>query len=274
MKPMETIKIDGRSMAYRDEGEGPVLLFGHSYLWDSKMWSAQVDALSMHYRCIVPDLWAHGASQTLEGSSYSIEALAQDHLHLLDALGIAKAAVVGLSVGGMWATELALTHPERVAGLVLANTFVGAEPEARRARYFAMLETVEKMQAVPATLIDALMPLFFSPDAIAYDMPALKDFRESLAEWPEDKVSGMVAIGRGIFARDNALPRLSGLACPLLILAGQHDVSRPAEESAQMADCVPGARLKILNSGHISAVEQPAAVSEAIRGFLDEVDWL
>ncbi len=61
---MSTFTIDNKSMHFLDKGEGPVLVFGHSYLWDSAMWAPQVDALSQHYRCIVPDLWSHGQSDS------------------------------------------------------------------------------------------------------------------------------------------------------------------------------------------------------------------
>ena len=74
------MEIAGRRMAYLDEGQGPVLLFGHSYLWDSAMWAPQVEALKGSYRCIVPELWGHGDSDSLPEGPCSLETLARDHL--------------------------------------------------------------------------------------------------------------------------------------------------------------------------------------------------
>lgn len=73
------MEIAGRRMAYLDEGQGPVLLFGHSYLWDSAMWAPQIEALKGSYRCIVPELWGHGDSDLLPEGGCTTATLARDH---------------------------------------------------------------------------------------------------------------------------------------------------------------------------------------------------
>ena len=133
------MEIAGRRMAYLDEGQGPVLLFGHSYLWDSAMWAPQVEALKGSYRCIVPELWGHGDSDVLPDGGCTLATLARDHLALLDALGIDECVLVGLSIGGMWGVELARMAPARLKGLVLMDTFVGWEPQIPCERYLGML---------------------------------------------------------------------------------------------------------------------------------------
>jgi pimeloyl-ACP methyl ester carboxylesterase len=70
------MEIAGRRMAYQDEGQGPALLFGHSYLWDSAMWAPQIEALKEHYRCIVPELWGHGDSDVLPEGPCTLATLA------------------------------------------------------------------------------------------------------------------------------------------------------------------------------------------------------
>ncbi len=105
---MPVLTIKGRALYYEDRGEGFPLLFGHSYLWDSGMWEPQVEAFSSHYRCIVPDLWAHGRSDPPPEAPYSLEAIADDHWALAQALGLGRFAIIGLSVGGMWGIHLAL----------------------------------------------------------------------------------------------------------------------------------------------------------------------
>jgi pimeloyl-ACP methyl ester carboxylesterase len=268
------ITIDDRTMHVEDCGNGPAVLFGHSFLWNHTMWAAQRAVLSPFCRCILPDLWSHGDSDRAPGVCYSVDRLAEDYVRLLDHLEIEKVAIVGHSVGGMWGAQLALSHPERVSCLALLNTFVGAEPEAKRERYFGMLDTVEALRTVPAEIVDDIIPLFFSPASIAAELPSIEAFCDALEEWPSDKISGLAAVGRGIFARPDLLPRLAELACPLLVIGGEHDASRPAEESAEMAQVAPDARLKILNCGHLCVIEQHAAVSHALYGFLDELAWV
>jgi len=147
------MEIAGRRMAYLDEGQGPVLLFGHSYLWDSAMWAPQIEALKGRYRCIVPELWGHGDSDVLPDGGCTLATLARDHLALLDALGIEVCVLVGLSIGGMWGVELARMAPDRIKGLVLMDSFVGLEPQITCERYLGMLAMIEQLGTVPAPMM-------------------------------------------------------------------------------------------------------------------------
>lgn len=159
---MPEVVIRGRRMFYEEHGRGFPVLFGHSYLWDARMWEPQVAVLSRAYRCIVPEIWAHGRSDPPPHSPYSVDELAEDMWAFAQALGLSRFAVVGLSVGGMWGMRLALNHPEAVAALVLMDTDAGAEPEESRQRYFAMMAAVEQAGALPPPILEALVPFFFS----------------------------------------------------------------------------------------------------------------
>eukprot|EP01034_Spumella_vulgaris_P020378 gene20378-26109_t len=129
---MPSVIIDGQPLHYVDQGSGPAVLLGQSYLWDQHMWAPQIAALSQQYRVIVPELWGHGESGPLPAQTRTLDDLAHQALALLDHLEIAQVNLVGLSVGGMWAAPLALLAPERVNSLVLMDTYLGAEPEATR----------------------------------------------------------------------------------------------------------------------------------------------
>jgi pimeloyl-ACP methyl ester carboxylesterase len=89
--------------------------------------------------------------------------LARQHLTLLDQLGVERCPIIGLSVGSMWGAELALLAPDRVTALVLMDTSLDAEPDQARKRYFAMLDAVGALGSVPRPVVDAVVPLFFSP---------------------------------------------------------------------------------------------------------------
>jgi len=155
----QQLVIADRKLSYLDVGSGPVLLFGHSYLWDSAMWAPQIATLSAQYRCIVPELWGHGQSDLLPNNCKTLLDIADQMLELMDALEITHFSVVGQSVGAMWGAELVLKAPTRVKTLVMLNSFIGFEPEVTRAKYDGMLDMITAANAIPAPLISAISPL-------------------------------------------------------------------------------------------------------------------
>jgi pimeloyl-ACP methyl ester carboxylesterase len=268
---MPTLSIHGSALSYVERGTGFPVVFGTSYLWDAGMWAPQVEVLSRRYRCLVPELWGHGQSQAIPEVPYSMGRLATDMRAFVDALGIEQFALVGLSVGGMWGTELALDCAGRVRALALMDTFVGPEPPATQARYFAMLDMLKRVGRMPPALVDQVVPLFFAPETLAGN-PALVDrFRHALLGIPSEHMPSIVALGYAIFSRPSLLERLPTLACPTLVVVGRGDRSRPVHEAEMMAKVIPGARLEIIEAaGHISSLEQPDQVNALLDGFLRE----
>ncbi len=268
---MPFITIGGARLFYEDRGEGFPILFGHSYLWSSKMWEPQVEELSRTYRCIVPDLWGHGRSDPLPARPCSIETLAADHRALVNALGIEQFALIGLSVGGMWGTRLALDHPGSVRALVLMDTFVGPEPPEPQKQYLGMLDHVEHAAAIPPRLAETILPLFFSPATFENNPRLVEEFRDSLLAIPPARIPTVVALGRAIFTRQSMLERLCELSMPALMIVGRDDRSRPPHESRAMAEALHGARVDIVpGAGHISSLEQPEVVTTILKTFLRE----
>lgn len=268
---MPVIELKHHRMFYEDVGEGFPVLFGHSYLWDASMWAPQVEALAASYRCIVPELWGHGSSQPppRDGPVYSLEELTEDHAQLVNALGLERFAVVGLSVGGMWGARLAMYLPGRVSGLVVAGSDLAAEPTPSKRRFFQMIDTVARAGALPPPVIEAMCPLFFSDETLAR-RPALADrFRASMAAIPHARLPGILAIGRGIFGRENLTMRLREIDCPTRIIVGEQDRSRPPVESERMAQYIQHTDLHVLHgAGHICNLEAPDQVTALLEDFL------
>jgi pimeloyl-ACP methyl ester carboxylesterase len=264
-----SVDIMGSSMTALDAGEGEVVVLGSSFLWDSEMWRPQIDALSQHYRVVVPHLWGHGGSGAMPPATKDLRDLARQNLQLLDHMGIERFAMVGLSVGGMWGAELALLVPEQVTALALLDTFLGAEPPPSRARYFAVLDAVAAARSLPDAVLDAVVPLFFSPNvqATAPDLPA--NFRARLNEWDRDRlVDAVVPLGRLIFDRRDALADLARLTLPAVVMTGQQDIPRPVAEGRQMATAMGCPFIELPGAGHISSLETPGAVTDHLRAFL------
>jgi len=269
---MPTVEIRGKRLHYLDEGQGPAVLFGHSYLWDHRMWSYQVEALRRRCRCIVPDLWGHGQSAALPTSPCDLASLADDHGRLLEMLGIRDCVLVGLSAGGMWGALLAKQRAKTTRGLVLMDTFLGPEPEENRQRYFAMLDTVAQVGAIPSPLVDAVLPLFLGPRTLADNPVLVADFRRDLAALTPGKIPSVVAIGKALFGRPDHLEMLPSLVMPTLVVVGEHDLSRPVCESENMVARLPNGELTIIHdAGHVSAKEQPKQVNQLLSKFLDRV---
>lgn len=265
---MPITTINNRSLFYRDEGRGPAILFGHSYLWDGSMWQAQIAALSQRFRCMVPDLWGHGQSDPLDEAP-TLESLARDYRQLMQQIQIDRFSVIGLSVGGMWGTQLALDHAESVEKLVLMDTFVGAEPERTRLQYLQMLDTVAQMQHVPDPMITQLLPLFLARQTLQEKPEIARQFTQLLKQMPAEKIATVVALGRSIFNRAERMHRLAELAMPVMIITGEFDIPRPADEARQMAAQIEGAACHIISdAGHISALEQPSQVNTLLTAFL------
>lgn len=268
---MPMITINSRTMYYEDYGRGFPIIFGHSYLWDSSMWQPQVAALAATYRCIVPDLWGHGRSDSPPANPYSVEALAEDMWTFTQALGLEQFAIVGSSVGGIWATHVALAHPEAVAALVLMDTYLGSEPTETHAHHFGMLHTIEQIGTVPAPMQEEIVPFFFSPATIQQAPKMINRFKLDLSSFEVGQVPGIVSIGHGIFSRTSQLHRLPELTAPTMIIVGADDKSRPAHAAQQMADSIPDATLKIIaNAGHVSNLEQPGQVTPLLAEFLKQ----
>lgn len=261
----QSMEIAGRQLAYLDEGQGPVLLFGHSYLWDSAMWAPQVEALKGQYRCIVPELWGHGDSDVLPDGPCSLGTLARGHLALLDALGVEECVLVGLSIGGMWGVELARLAPERLKGLVLMDSFVGWEPQIPCERYLGMLATIEQLGAIPASIIEQLAPLFLRQQPDAALMSA---FKVRLANWPAAKVASLVAVGRAFVSREDRMEWLEEIRVPSLVMTGCEDKVRPVLEGYLMAETLACPFREIPAAGHIATLENPAFVNRALAEFL------
>ena len=266
---MPVAVIDGQPLHYIDQGTGPAVMLGSSYLWGVEMWAPQIEALSQQYRVIVPELWGHGESGQLPAHTRSLDDLARQALALLDHLDIKQVNLVGLSVGGMWGARLALLTSQRVNSLVLMDTYLGAEPEATRQYYFSLFQMIEDAGAIPEPLLDVIAPIFFRP-GIDRQSALYQDFRTSLQAYPRERLlDSIVPLGRLIFSREDVLEQLPRLdADTTQVMCGEFDKPRPQAEAQQMAELIGCSLILIPDAGHISARENPEYVNEALLTFL------
>lgn len=260
---MRHATLSGRMMAYADRGDRPPLLLVHGFPLDHSLWEPQLSVLSAARRVVAPDLAGFGAT---DGPGHeSLDGHADDLAALLDHLGIARAVVNGLSMGGYVAFAFWRRHPERVAALVLTCTRAAADSEAGRAGRYQSIVSIESHGVGP--LADAMVPKLVTPAAAA-------DVRASVDAMVRRQPSRGVADAlRAMAARPDSTPNLAGIRVPTLVVAGADDVIVPAAEAATMAAAIPGAQfVTIPGAGHLANLEEPGAYNAALRAFLERVD--
>lgn len=261
---MEMLSIetqDGIAINVCVEGpEGaPAILFAHSIGCDHRLWDHQAEALSDRYRVIRHDARGHGRSDA-PGGDYAIETLAADALAILDALEIGRVHLCGLSLGGTLGQWLALHAPERLLSLALCDTAArlgtveGWQQRADAARSDGM-----------ASLVDMSMTRFFSEQFRARDPVTVERFRETFLATPAQGFAGCCAVLRDCDFTDD----LRRMDVPTLVLTGREDAPTPPADSAILAAGIPGAKLALLETGHISAVEDPVGFTAALTAHLD-----
>ncbi|WP_394205420.1 alpha/beta fold hydrolase [Shewanella waksmanii] len=266
-----TFELPQGSISYVDIGEGPVLLLGHSFLWDSDMWWPQIASLSQHYRCIVPDLWGHGLSTTLPKETQNLTDIAREYLLLMDNLNVEHFSVIGLSVGGMWGAELALLAPKRVKTLAMLGCFIGFEPEVSRNKYNQMLDTMSMLQHIPNEMVEQIAPLFFADNCQTQNPQLFDSFKSHLLNYPTESIESVERLGKMIFGRRDLMEDSDKLTLPCLIMNGTEDKPRPIIEGYLMHDAIDGSEfVHIADAGHISTLEQSQFVSQQLHNFLSK----
>ncbi len=241
----------------------PVVVFSNSIGTTLEMWEPQRRALQGRYRILRYDTRGHGRSPVANGLSdappVTIDTLAQDLASLLDALGITRAHIVGLSLGGMVAQAFAATWPHRVHGLVLMATAAhlpgGWTERAALVRRSGM-----------AAIADAVMTRWFTP-AFQHQPAALELRERFLAQNPAGYALCCEAIG----AMD-LRPRLAAITAPTLIIAGADDPATPVPLAEDIRTRIPGAQMLVLPyAAHILNLEQPGRVNRHLETFLDDL---
>ncbi|UIP29669.1 alpha/beta fold hydrolase [Photobacterium sp. TLY01] len=257
-----------KSISYQDIGQGPVILLGHAYLWDSTMWQHQIAVLSQHFRCIVPDFWGHGESEAAPSASATLADYASLINELLEHLGIEQMGVAGHSLGGSWAIELGVLAPAKVKSLALLDSFAGLEPEVVNLKYQALLREAESAQCFSQTFIDFFTPLQFGLNTAQRRPELVAQFRACLAQYQGDAVSALAQAGRMWFGRRDSFEDAENFALPCLLLVGAQDRIRSVLESHLMLDGVTGSRLELIaEAGHLTPLEQPEEVTGHLLPF-------
>jgi 3-oxoadipate enol-lactonase len=239
--------------------DAPVLLLGGSLGTTLKMWDGQL-ALAERFRVVRFDHRGHGGSPVPPGP-YRIADLGADVLALMDQLGIERASLAGLSIGGMAGIWLAASAPERIDRLVLLCTSAHMPPaSAWQERAATVLEA-----GSTEPVADAIVGRWLTPGFAAEHPEVAADLRAMLTSSPPDGYAWCCGAVEHMDLREE-LPRI---AAATLVISGSDDLATPPQMQAQIAAAIPDARHEIIRPGaHVVAVEQPAAVNRLIEEHL------
>ncbi|MCP2166021.1 alpha/beta fold hydrolase [Goodfellowiella coeruleoviolacea] len=247
------------TLAHDVAGAGPVVVLLHSSVGDRRMWNAQVDPLvAAGYQVVRCDFRGYGDTPPAE-----VHRDAEDVRDLLDDLGVASAAVVGASLGGRIAHEVAARWPDRVDALALLCPGMRAAPTTPDIVEFSQREEALLAAGELDEVAELYLDLFLGPDADEHTRAALRAMRRH-----------SLAVQRAFGAaptQPGAPVDLARVTAPTLILSGAHDLRYFRDIAAVLAERIPHARHVALPwAGHLPAVERPAEITALLVEFLAE----
>jgi pimeloyl-ACP methyl ester carboxylesterase len=265
---MESVALSSTRMAYVDRGAGLPVLLVHGFPLDHTMWAAPIDALAGSARVIAPDLRGFGRTPLAAGDAQrgiSMEQYADDLAELLDATGIREPIVlIGFSMGGYVAWQFARKYGGRLRGLVPCDTRAVADNEEGRAGRLKMAAHVAEWGS--GRVAEIMGPKLFAPATFETKPEIVAAVRKVVEN---TSPAAIAAAQRGMAARPDMSGFLSTIQVPTLVLVGEHDAISPPTEMKSIADAIAHCEFIVIpGAGHMTTMENPAAVIDALARFV------
>jgi 3-oxoadipate enol-lactonase len=259
---MNFIEVNGTALRYELSGSGPsTVVLVHEMGGTLESFDSVAPKLAGKRRVLRYDTRGAGLSEKVRGA-LTFDTMVDDLVALVDALGIAdKVAVAGVAVGGGIALHAAVRFPGRISAVIAGSPAIGIERE-RRPGVLARLDKLEQdgMRAAAQASHDSGYPA-----ALRADTRRFEQFR---ARWLGNDPASYATIYR-MLASSDLTPGLAAITCPVLIIGGRFDGTRPPAAVEPVARLIPGARYQLLDTGHYMAAQTPELIASAIGDFLD-----
>jgi 3-oxoadipate enol-lactonase len=259
------IRVNQADIAYDDHGIGLPVIFLHAFPLNRGMWSDLMVALlnEQRFRLVALDWRGFGESEINTDRS-TMELLADDVAGLMDALGMPQAVLCGLSMGGYAAFAFLRKYPERVRGLILADTRPGADSEEGKANREKVARLAEEQGT--GAIADLQIPNLLADDTRQHHPDVEAHVRQMINAATS---AGIAAASRGMAMRTDSTDLLARISCPTLVLVGEHDGLTPPTVARDYATRIPGAQFAVISqAGHLSNLEQPVTFLQIVREFL------
>jgi pimeloyl-ACP methyl ester carboxylesterase len=256
---------DGAKIAWESDGatDAPAVLLVMGLAWPAASWYRQVPALAERYRVIRLDNRGAGRTGDVPGAPYTVETMAADCLAVLDEAGVDQAHVVGISMGGLMAQELALTTPERVRSLCLMATHPGITHAVLNPDAMEMLQ--KRATMTPAEAAEASIPFNYGPATTRERIEEDWAVRFPLAASNE----GYLAQAMGT-SQWSGYDRQPSITTPTIVVHGEIDRLVPLENGQILADRIPGAELVVVpGANHVLTTDESEQVNKILLDWLD-----
>lgn len=257
---------DGARIAWSSDGDesAPAVLLIMGLAYPAAMWFRLVPGLAERYRVLRVDNRGAGLTGDVPGAPYTVETMAADCLAVLDEAGVDRAHVVGISMGGLTAQEIAVTEPERVRSLCLMATHPGIAHAVMNPEALALV-TSGRADMTPQEAAEVSIPFNYAPETprerIEEDWAVRFPLACSLAGYTA-QVQGSLP-----WTRYDDLPQIS---VPTLVLHGELDALVPPENGSRIAERIPGAEhVTVPGANHVLMTDRPEQVEKALLGWLD-----
>lgn len=264
---MPITNVGGLDMYYELTGSGPPVVFISGIALDHLPWKLfQVPAFTAAgYRCLVFDNRDAGQTDESPVGSYGITQFVEDTIGLMGLLGPERFHLIGSSMGGLIAQELALGHAGQVRSLTLVSTFAKVDPYLSTA--FATLNAAHRSLS-EGEILQALGLQAYT-DRIYANQQAAQAWLSRAAVHPRPQSPAAYVRQANAGANHDTLGRLHSINIPTHVVVGENDVVTPPSQSRVLAEQIPGARLTVIpGAGHAVAVENAAELNRAVLGFL------
>jgi len=267
---MRTVSANGIDIYYEQHGAGEPLLLIMGWGGNAASWHPQLPGLAERFRVTAFDNRGVGRTSAPH-EPYTTNQMAGDALGLMDGLGIDRAHVFGISMGGMIAQELALAHPERVGALILGCTTPGGKEAAGadrlRSDIAGFRETFKEDETPDLEWFTEFLRRLWTDEALLRSESALQDFVLSLIRFPPTP-HGLRRQAEAVNAHD-AFARLAGIEAPTLVITGDEDGLIDPENSAILAEAIPEAELCVFpRLRHAFHLERPDLVNPVVIDFI------
>lgn len=265
---MKRVRISTTELAYVERGDGAPILLVHGFPLDHTMWAAQIEALAPAFRVIAPDLRGFGQSplgRVDESAGISMEQYADELAEFVDALAIHEPLVLaGFSMGGYVAWQFVRKHGSRLRSLIQCDTRAAADTDEGRSGRLKMAEHVAEWGS--GRVAEMMGPKLFAPRTFETRPEVVAAVRTVVERTAP---AAIAAAQRGMAARPDVTSMLPSIRMPTLVLVGAEDAISTRDEMRAIAAGIPGARfVEILTAGHMTTMENPAAVNDALLQFL------
>jgi 3-oxoadipate enol-lactonase len=263
---MPTIEANGQTLYYEIHGDGEPLLCVMGLSADTLAWALQVPAFAARHRTVIFDNRDVGRSSMATGPYESAD-MARDALSLAEALGLDSFHLLGLSMGGAIAQEMALAAPQPVRTLTLAMTFAGGGAWARKLSevWGARVQRMSREERVDELMLLSLSEAFFeNADGVAW-------LRGMMLENPHPQPAAAFARQLDASSRHDARDRLGTLELPTHVIGAEHDILVPVWKSRELAALIPGSKLTVIEaSPHGANIERAEEFNRLVLDFIAE----